>query len=360
MKKLFLILLLGVAVTYAFAADDISQFPSCKYCGMHRDVFNFSRMLIEYNDGKAEGFCSIHCAAVDLAVNIDRSPVRILVGDYGTKELIDAETALWIIGGSKPGVMTKRAKWAFKTQADADKFVKEFGGVQGPFDTAMAATYEDMYQDSKMIRERRAMKEKRWNRGNPWSTNIKTLSLPGPDGMAPAGQLFHGNEKVERREFLRIISCAGLAFILPQCRSGPLKAGDVAPELAVVDLTGKKLTLPGAFKGKVVLLHFWASWCRNCISEMRDLQAIYDQYGSRGVVPCSVSIGDTKEAVDEYLRDVQVTYPILVDGKAASKKLYGISGVPTTYGLNRQGIIGFRFLGPVGKEAQERFLKTLL
>jgi nitrous oxide reductase accessory protein NosL len=167
MKKLLAILLFVTAITYAFAADDITQFPSCKYCGMHRDMFNFSRMLIEYSDGKAEGFCSIHCAAVDLAVNIDRDPIKLLVGDYGTKELINAETALWVLGGSKPGVMTKRAKWAFKTQADADKFIKESGGVQGSFDTAMAATYEDMYQDSKMIRERRAMKKKVMEQGKP-------------------------------------------------------------------------------------------------------------------------------------------------------------------------------------------------
>jgi copper chaperone NosL len=168
-KKLILILffVLAVTVTYSFAADDIAQFRSCKYCGMHRDMFNFSRTLIEYSDGKAEGFCSIHCAAVDLAVNIDRDPIKMLVGDYGTKELVDAETAFWVIGGSKPGVMTKRAKWAFKSQADADKFVKEFGGAPAPFDTAMKATYEDMYQDSKMIRERRAMKRKAMEQGKP-------------------------------------------------------------------------------------------------------------------------------------------------------------------------------------------------
>jgi len=169
MKKLFLILLFfAAATTYVVAAaDDIKQFASCKYCGMHRDAFNFSRMYIEYDDAKAEGFCSIHCAAVDLAVSIDRSPKRIMVGDYGTKELIDGETAFWVMGGSKPGVMTKRAKWAFKSQGDADKFIKEFGGTQGSFDAAMAAAYEDMYQDSKMIRERRAMKKKSMGQVKP-------------------------------------------------------------------------------------------------------------------------------------------------------------------------------------------------
>jgi cytochrome c biogenesis protein CcmG, thiol:disulfide interchange protein DsbE len=165
---------------------------------------------------------------------------------------------------------------------------------------------------------------------------------------------------MKRRDFLKIISCAGLASILPQCRSGPLQTGDAAPELAVIDLSGRKLTLPGAFRDKGVLLHFWASWCRNCIAEMKDLQALYVQYGSRGIMPCSVSIGDTKEAAEIYLREVQVTYPVLLDQGAASKRLYGISGVPTTYGLSREGIVRFRLLGPVGKDVQERVLKTLL
>jgi copper chaperone NosL len=137
---------------------DVKQVSSCKNCGMNRQQFAHSRVLVVYDDGKREGFCSIHCAAVDLAVNIDRTPKRIFVGDYRTKELIDAENAFWVIGGSRSGVMTKRAKWAFSTREDADAFVKEFGGSRGVFDATMKATYEDMHQDTNMIRERRAMK----------------------------------------------------------------------------------------------------------------------------------------------------------------------------------------------------------
>lgn len=154
------VMMFGTAVV-AIAADDIKQFPSCKYCGMDREKFAHSRTFVEYDDGKAEGFCSIHCAAVDLAVHINRSPLRISVGDYTTKELIDAEKAFWVIGGTKPGVMTKRAKWAFKTQEDVDAFVRGNGGSIATFDDAMKATYEDMYQDSKMIRERRALMKKK-------------------------------------------------------------------------------------------------------------------------------------------------------------------------------------------------------
>jgi copper chaperone NosL len=144
----------------SFAADlaDVQKHPTCKYCGMNRGKFAHSRVLIEYEDGASTGTCSIHCAAIDLANNIDRTPSRIAVGDLYSQELVDAEKAYWTVGGSKPGVMTSNAKWAFKEKAAAERFMKENGGVLAAFDDSMKAAYNDMYSDTKMIRERRKMK----------------------------------------------------------------------------------------------------------------------------------------------------------------------------------------------------------
>ena len=140
------------------AQEDVKQIPECIYCGMDRGKFAHSRILIEYDDGALEGMCSLHCAAIDLAVNIDKNPKSIQVGDYLTKKLVDGEKAFWVIGGNKMGVMTKRAKWAFEKKEDAEKFIKENGGKLSTFDDAMKAAFEDMYADTKMIRERRKMK----------------------------------------------------------------------------------------------------------------------------------------------------------------------------------------------------------
>jgi len=150
-----------LAPTGAAAADaDTAKHPSCRICGMDREKWNFSRVYLEYDDGSTEGACSIHCAAVDLAVNLDKSPKTVWVADYATKQLIDAEKAVWVIGGKKPGVMTKRAKWAFADQAAAEAFVKENEGAVAAFDEVMKGAYQDMYEDTKMIRERRAAKRK--------------------------------------------------------------------------------------------------------------------------------------------------------------------------------------------------------
>jgi nitrous oxide reductase accessory protein NosL len=114
-------------------------------------------MVVEYDDGTTVGLCSIHCAAVDLANHIDKAPKVIWVADLPTQKLLEAEKAIWVLGGSKPGVMTKRGKWAFADKPAAEAFVKENGGTVVVFEEAMKAAYEDMYQDTKMIREKRKM-----------------------------------------------------------------------------------------------------------------------------------------------------------------------------------------------------------
>lgn len=147
-----------IALSLAFAAsDDITKYPSCKHCGMDREKFSHSRMLIEYEDGSSTGLCSLHCAAVELALNIDKTPKAVMVADYSTKALIDAEKASWVTGGSKPGVMTRTAKWAFEKKADADAFIKENGGQPTDFDGAAKTAYADMYDDIRMIRDKRKM-----------------------------------------------------------------------------------------------------------------------------------------------------------------------------------------------------------
>lgn len=172
--RLLFLLTLVAAVTLpvvrtATAADakaDIAVHKSCKYCGMDREKFAHSRMLIEYDDGSNVATCSLHCTAVDLANNIDKAPQSIKVADYAGKELTDAEQASWVILTGKPGVMTKNAKWAFAGKTGAEAFVKENGGKVATFDEALKASYEDMYNDTKMIREkRRQMKLKKEGHG---------------------------------------------------------------------------------------------------------------------------------------------------------------------------------------------------
>ena len=162
MKKtltlLFTLLFLASSLLVAAEFEDQHQQPSCLYCGMDRIKFGHSRILIEYEKNPSVAVCSLHCAAIELALGVEKTPTNILVGDFNSRQLIDAEEAFWVIGGKKPGVMTLRGKWAFSDNNAAESFVSSNGGIITDFDHAMRASYEDMYKDTMMIRNKRKMK----------------------------------------------------------------------------------------------------------------------------------------------------------------------------------------------------------
>jgi copper chaperone NosL len=126
--------------------DDITSFPECRYCGMDRHEYSHSRALVEYSDGTAAGVCSIHCAAIDLALNMNKTLKAVMIADYNSRKLISAEKAVWVMGGTKCGVMTIRAKWAFETEKGAREFIKNNVGRLSTFDEVMKATFEDTYE----------------------------------------------------------------------------------------------------------------------------------------------------------------------------------------------------------------------
>ena len=161
--RYFLLLAFALLLHSAEAATteqpaDVLQAPSCRQCGMDRAKFRHSRTVIEYEDGSTVASCSLHCVAVQLANTIDRIPIRVLVADYDSHKLLSADTALWVIGGARKGVMTANAKWSFATREAAERFTRANGGSLASFDEAIKAAYDDMYQDTKMIRELRQMK----------------------------------------------------------------------------------------------------------------------------------------------------------------------------------------------------------
>ena len=154
-SALMLAMLLASVVIAMELADDIAKYGSCSYCGMDRQKFAHSRMLIEYSDGSSIGVCSLHCAALDLANQLNKMPTNIKVADFNSKALVGAEEATWVVGGGVKGVMTGRAKWAFVIKTDAEKFISTNGGEIVGFEEAAQAAYEDMYKDTKMIRMKR-------------------------------------------------------------------------------------------------------------------------------------------------------------------------------------------------------------
>lgn len=145
--------------------DDLARYPKCPYCGMDRKQYHHSRMVVHYADDLADGTCSLHCASISLALNIDRDPKALWVGDNAaegdTKPLVEAEKASYLVGSKLPGVMTARSKVAYGN-ADAAKAAQAaHGGELADFDQALLAAYTDMAGDVARIRKNRAERRRK-------------------------------------------------------------------------------------------------------------------------------------------------------------------------------------------------------
>ena len=127
-------------------SDDITTHPKCVYCGMDRKQYAYSRVLLRYRDGSEVGLCSVHCAGIDLALHPEKGTARIMAGTFDRGNLVDAEKAIWVLGGSKQGVMSIRGKWAFERREDAESFIREFGGSISSLRNVMTAAFEDMWE----------------------------------------------------------------------------------------------------------------------------------------------------------------------------------------------------------------------
>lgn len=127
----------GAGISAESIHADVKMHQACPHCGMDREKFAHSRMLITYTDGSSVGMCSIHCVVIELKANKTRTVKMVEVADLNSKKLVDAEKATWVIGGSRKGVMTRTPKWAFAKKDDAVAFVNKNGGKLATYKEAL-------------------------------------------------------------------------------------------------------------------------------------------------------------------------------------------------------------------------------
>ncbi len=146
-------------------SDELSKYPKCPYCGMDRHQWHHSRHLVHYDDGLADGTCSIHCLAISLSLNLDRGPKAIYAADYGSTEsikpLVNVDQATYLIGSRLKGTMSTNSKMAFATAAAAKGAQGAEGGELGNFDAALTQAHLDMAKDTMMIRKNRAERRRK-------------------------------------------------------------------------------------------------------------------------------------------------------------------------------------------------------
>jgi thiol-disulfide isomerase/thioredoxin len=140
--------------------------------------------------------------------------------------------------------------------------------------------------------------------------------------------------------------------------------GKPAPEFTLVDLNGKKVSLKD-FKGKPVMLNFWATWCGPCKLEMPWLEQFHQQYGPQGLVILGIASDDApKTIVESTAKKLGVTYPILLTDEKVEKPYGGVESLPESFYVGRDGKVlietaGMRD-GQGGKDMIEANLKKIM
>jgi cytochrome c biogenesis protein CcmG/thiol:disulfide interchange protein DsbE len=127
----------------------------------------------------------------------------------------------------------------------------------------------------------------------------------------------------------------------------PLVVGKPAPDFALTDLNDKPHRLSD-FRGKVVFLNFWATWCAPCREEMPSMEVLNKSFEKDGLVVLAVSIDrvTTTKDIPPFVKSLNLTFPVLIDSWGITDKPYKRLGVPETFIIDQQGIVREIIIGP--------------
>jgi len=134
--------------------------------------------------------------------------------------------------------------------------------------------------------------------------------------------------------------------------------GQKAPNFSITTLDGKKLSL-ASLRGKVVLLDFWAQWCEPCKKELPELQKLSQAYAGKGVVVVSVNIDKQRENAERMAKQLGVSFDVGLDPAGTVAGMYDLPKMPTSFVLDKKGIIRFVHEGFEGSGDVTRFKQEL-
>ncbi len=179
---------------------------------------------------------------------------------------------------------------------------------------------------------------------------------------AKNNSLYSGKRMLDHRgvKFLFSFSLIFL-LLLPGCYSSsrPSHIGSAAPDFTLQD-SDRKVTL-SQFRGDVVVLNFWATWCPPCVEELPSLISMQARMKEKGVIVLAVSIDVDSDFYHRFLKEQNVNLLTVRDPEQRTPTLYGTFGWPETYIIDRKGVVRRKLIGPVDWNSREitEFLSTL-
>ena len=150
-----------------------------------------------------------------------------------------------------------------------------------------------------------------------------------------------------------------LAYALLARPSQPPGVGDPVPDFRLVALDGSPMNLSD-YRGQVVVLNFFASWCAPCRQEAADLEQAWRTYQDAGVQFLGIGYKDAPSKAQTFLETFDVTYPVAVETGNRTARAYGVTGVPETFIIDQEGNLVRHFLGAITVEEISQEIEPLL
>ena len=123
-----------------------------------------------------------------------------------------------------------------------------------------------------------------------------------------------------------------------------MKDRPAAPDFTLVDPQGRKVSLKD-YRGKLVFLNFWATWCKECRDEMPGMERLYREFKGQGLEIVAVNVKDKRSDALAFIKELKLTYPVMMDPQGEAGLLYGAWGMPATYLIDEKGIVLARMWG---------------
>jgi len=140
-----------------------------------------------------------------------------------------------------------------------------------------------------------------------------------------------------------LITCIALATATDLSKLKPW-SGDSPPPLALTDLDGKSHKLSD-YRGKVVVINFWATWCGPCVKEMPDFEKLAGKLSDEDFALVTVNFGEKADRIRPFLKKIEVDVPVLLDPDMGTSKAWVKAGLPTTYIIDANQNIRYQVLG---------------
>jgi thiol-disulfide isomerase/thioredoxin len=149
---------------------------------------------------------------------------------------------------------------------------------------------------------------------------------------------------------------------LAACGDGvePPAAGSPAPAVELRTLEGAPIPFPGSHRGTVTAVRFWADWCPYCEEEMRAIEPVYRELAGQGLRVLAVNVGQDAGTARRFIRGLGISYEVALDEDADAANRYGVLALPTTYFVDRDGIVRRRILGEAPVDAFREAAESLL